>query len=102
MPSGGWSGNSRSTRLQRLPPGWYRRIRPLVFDRYGDICHICRLPGADQVDHVVQGDDHSLENLRPIHRHPCHERKSAQEGVAGRIRRQADLKQPPEAHPGLL
>lgn len=47
------------------------------------ICYICNKPGADTIDHVVQGDDHSLENLKAVHdRTPphCHRKKSSSEG----------------------
>lgn len=98
MPSGQWRG---SQRVNRLPPGWYRRIRPLVFQAYGDICHLCGRPGANIVDHVIAGDDHSLANLRPAHDDPCHRRKSAQEGVQARAVRRESSKMPTEAHPGL-
>jgi hypothetical protein len=93
-----WEG---STRRQRLPPNWDSEIRPAVFALYGDVCHMCGQLGADEVDHVEQGDDHRLENLRPIHgwRTPqrCHVYKSSREGAAARPR----LHRPPEVHPGL-
>jgi 5-methylcytosine-specific restriction protein A len=75
-----WIG---STRQQRLPNDWNTR-RLLVFKRDGDICYVCKGKGADAIDHVVQGDDHSLENLKPIHeKQPphCHRYKSSQEGT---------------------
>lgn len=99
MPSGKWTN---SNRVNRLPPGWYRVMRPRVFAQWGTICHICRKDGADQIDHLVPGDDHSLDNLRPAHK-ACHSKKSAQEGVEARARRRADLKHPStrESHPGL-
>lgn len=93
-----WEG---STRRQRLPANWESEIRPAVFARDGDICWWCGLPGADEVDHKKRGDDHSLENLGPIHgwRTPygCHKRKSAQEGAAARVTRN----RPPDPHPAL-
>lgn len=98
--SGGWDG---STRKSRLPPNW-PALRRFVMERDGAICHICRGPGADRVDHVVQGDDHSPENLAPVHDevYPhCHRFKSSQEGNdARRVKRQA-AKYPRERHPGL-
>lgn len=99
MPSGQWRG---SNRVDRLPKGWYTVIRPLVFATYGDTCHLCGKPGADSVDHKVAGDDHSLQNLRPAHRYPCHAQKSAQEGVEARAARRAEARHPEESHPGLL
>lgn len=99
MPSGQWRDSDRA---ERLPPGWYSRVRPLVFATYGDVCWLCGKPGADSVDHKKAGDDHSLKNLRPAHRYPCHAQKSAQEGVEARAARRAQLRHPEESHPGLL
>lgn len=56
------------------------------------------MPGADQVDHVVAGDDHSERNLRAIHDDPCHRMKSAREGHAAQPRQ----KRAKEDHPGFL
>lgn len=95
-----WSAFEGSTRKQRLPPDWDER-RAAVFQRDGDICHVCRLPGADEVDHVIPGDDHRLTNLAPIHswRTPqrCHAFKTSAEGNAAK----PPLRRPPERHPGL-
>lgn len=98
MSSGRWNG---SQRVNRLPPGWHKRVRPAVFELYGTTCHLCGLPGADTVDHVRPGDDHSLANLRPAHDDPCHRRKSAQEGVQARARARESIRRPTERHPGL-
>lgn len=81
----GWA-NKAEPRKNRLPPDWSTR-RALVLKRDGGICHICHQPGADQVDHIIAGDDHSLENLAPIHEKTpphCHRYKTAQEGHAAR------------------
>jgi 5-methylcytosine-specific restriction endonuclease McrA len=92
-----WAGSQRK---DRLPANWYSQIRPKVFARFGRTCHWCGRPGADDVDHLVPGDDHGIDNLRPIHswRTPqrCHAYKSAAEGVAARRR-----DRPPEQHPAL-
>lgn len=54
------------------------------------ICHVCRQPGADQVDHVIciaeDGPD-TEENLAPIHSRPCHTEKTHREAERGRARR---------------
>lgn len=100
MPSGGWRKDAN--RRKRLPPGWEARVRPLVFAVYGTTCHLCGQPGADTVDHLKPGDDHSLENLRPAHDDPCHRHKSAHEGVAARAALREAVKRPTEPHPGLL
>ncbi|TDC02109.1 HNH endonuclease [Micromonospora fluostatini] len=95
-----WAPFEGSTRRARLPEDWPAR-REAVFRRDGDTCHVCLLPGADEVDHVVPGDDHRLENLAPIHswRTPqrCHALKTSAEGNAARPR----LYRTPERHPGL-
>jgi len=99
VPSGRvpWEGSSRRA---RLPADWQWRRRQ-VFAVHGDVCHVCELPGADEVDHVVAGDDHRLANLRPIHswRTPqrCHVAKTAAEALAARPRLHRDR----ESHPGL-
>ena len=101
--SGSWRG---STRKARLPKDWKQR-RARVFAEYGRICHVCGEPGADEVDHVKRGDDHSLENLRPIHgwRTPqgCHKYKTARESAEVRQqKRERLIKRRLRPHPGLL
>lgn len=97
MPNGQWAGSTRST---RLPTNW-PALRRAIFARDGHTCWICGQPGADTIDHKVQGDDHSLTNLAPVHdRNPphCHRFKSSSEGVAARTKR----RRTPEPHPGLI
>jgi 5-methylcytosine-specific restriction protein A len=86
-----------STRRLRLPREW-PKIRAYILERDGHVCHVCHRPGADQVDHVVAGDNHHETNLAAIHSWPCHLRKSSAEGNAAKPKRL----RPPEAHPGLL
>lgn len=74
-----WYG---STRKQRLPKDWAAR-RLIVLRRDQGICYLCGQPGADTVDHVTPGDDHSLNNLKAVHdavEPHCHRAKSSQEG----------------------
>lgn len=76
-----WQG---STRSQRLPKDWQTR-RQIVFNRDNYVCYLCgsNNPPADTVDHVIRGDDHSLNNLKPVHdKQPphCHRFKSSSEG----------------------
>jgi 5-methylcytosine-specific restriction endonuclease McrA len=57
----------------------WRRTRLLVLERDGGICHLCHLPGATTVDHLVPaalggGDD--LANLAAAHV-PCNSAKGA-------------------------
>jgi 5-methylcytosine-specific restriction endonuclease McrA len=59
----------------------------MSFKEHGDICHRCGQPGADTIDHIIPGDDHSLSNLAPIHDRNaphCHRYKTSQEGVNAR------------------
>jgi len=104
MASGQWEGHDRA---KRLPASWHAQ-RQRILRNYGRICHVCGGAGADGVDHVRPGDDHSDANLRPIHHNVapfCHRAKSSAEGgvAAGRARKQivAARKRPEERHPGL-
>ncbi len=101
MPNGQWAD---STRAQRLPADWPQR-RAECFAIWGDLCHLCGEPGADEVDHVNRGDDHSPANLRPVHgrRTPqrCHQYKSSAEGGHAKAAKQGRRQRPPERHPGL-
>lgn len=98
----GWDGSNRAG---RLPREWHAQ-RQRILREHKRICHVCGLPGADQVDHLKAGDDHSDANLRPIHKYPCHARKSSGEGGAasGKARRAraAARTRAPEKHPGIL
>ena len=103
--SGQWAN---STRRARLPKSWHAQ-RQRILRIHKRICHVCGGPGSDSVDHVVQGDDHSDDNLRPIHQDVppyCHRGKSAREGAGAsaeqRRRIVALRKRKEETHPGLL
>jgi 5-methylcytosine-specific restriction protein A len=91
-----------STRRSRLPPDWEaRRIK--VRRRAGRQCeHIehgarCPLPG-NECDHIIPGDDHSLENLQWLCA-PHHREKTQREAAAGLAK--VSEKRPRERHPGL-
>jgi 5-methylcytosine-specific restriction enzyme A len=98
MP-GGWADSDRTS---RLPAGW-KQVAAAVKARDGHRCTWlergvrCAGP-ADEVDHVIAGDDHSERNLRSL----CtdhHRRKSSAEGNAARWR--VSNRRPRERHPGL-
>jgi 5-methylcytosine-specific restriction enzyme A len=102
MPNGQWANSDRA---ERLPPNWRSEIRAEAFRVYGDICHLCGLPGADEVDHVNPGDDHSIENTKPVHgrgtTQNCHQRKSSSEGGRAAQAKKPKRKRLDEPHPGL-
>ena len=69
------SGSSEQARSKR------------ILKRDGHVCHVCRKPGADQVDHIVPlaegGFDGDL-NLAAIHAEPCHRDKTQAESRRAR------------------
>lgn len=101
-----WSTANKSPRAARLPPDWRRR-RAHVLRRDGYRCQardylgaLCGEP-ANQCDHMVRGDDHSLANLQAL----CewhHRRKTAQEGGRASARARVPREREPERHPGFL
>lgn len=76
---------ARSTRRSRLPSDW-ARLRLRILRRDACTCHVCG-GEANEVDHIVPGDNHDPSNLAPICR-PCHLSKSGHEGgtTQGRYR----------------
>ena len=100
-----------STRRERLPADWPARVAA-VMERDGHRCTHVRVDTgarcterATDVDHVVRGDDHRLENLAA----KCwwhHAKKTAAEGNAARAlsqqQRMALEKRAARRHPGLL
>jgi 5-methylcytosine-specific restriction protein A len=89
-----------STRRRRLPPDWPKR-REQTKKRAGGQCeHMqhgvrCVLPG-NECDHIVAGDNHSLENLQWLCA-PHHREKTQREARAAQV----SEKRPRERHPGL-
>lgn len=61
----------------------WRKLAASIIIRDQGICHLCGLPGADTVHHVIDkrhgGTDHP-DNLRAIHR-SCHNRLHTRRGV---------------------
>ena len=102
-----WEGSDRRA---RLPADWETRCKPEALVRNPRrICHWCGLPGGEQLDHKLAGDDHSPENLDWIHGREsylsgvssrnCHGEKSGQEGATARWARRRTRSV--EVHPGL-
>jgi 5-methylcytosine-specific restriction protein A len=77
-PKVAWEG---STRRRRLPPDWERLRRRVL--AHQPICNVCGDAVSLQVDHVVPGDDHSIENLQGIC-DPCHKAKTQAEAIEAR------------------
>lgn len=102
-----WHG---SDRRERLPSNW-STVRKRVLRRDDNRC-THRNPDtgvrcaevATDVDHIIAGDNHSMENLTSL----CdwhHQRKSSREGAAALLaKRRAHEKKyrRTEKHPGLL
>jgi 5-methylcytosine-specific restriction enzyme A len=65
-------------RQRRLPTDWNTR-RNVVLRRDKHTCYVCGEKNATEVDHVINNDDHSLENLKAICRQ-CHQKKTSREG----------------------
>lgn len=76
-----------SKRRQSVVSGWEQQRRAKRILRRDDTCHVCQLPGANQVDHVIpvaEGGADDEANLRPIHSIPCHANKTAEEARRAR------------------
>jgi len=100
-----WQG---STRRSRLPADWETAKRPEAHRRNPrHVCHWCGLPGGDELDHIIAGDDHRQENLDWIHgrravangvsNRNCHGEKTGVEAAAARL----SEKVPPPPHPAF-
>lgn len=94
-----------SSRRARLPDNW-PELRTKVKARAKGKCEAthhdprCDLTGTD-CDHIVTGDDHSLENLQLLSVE-CHKRKTAEENAAlNRLNSQL-RRRPQEDHPGRI
>lgn len=101
-PRPSWAGSDRKS---RLPLDW-GRLRRVVLERCGYRCEWregrrrCR-NGATDVDHIVPGDDHSLDNLQGLcHQH--HLTKTGREVAAAQTKRRALRWLPKEKQPGTI
>ena len=79
-----WATSDRSRRLPSSST--WARIRAAVLNRDQHLCQIngpsCRLI-ATEVDHIVPGDDHRMENLQAACS-VCHRAKTQAEAAAAR------------------
>ncbi|WP_422387505.1 HNH endonuclease [Arthrobacter sulfonylureivorans] len=89
-PSSGWIDRPRpqdrdrsTTRRNQTTASEWQRTRSRVLRDHHNTCHVCGLPGADQVDHIIPiglgGARKDPANLAPIHAEPCHRNKTAKE-----------------------
>lgn len=85
-------------RMSELPPNW-KQIRRRVLARDHHTCVMCGAP-ANQVDHIVRGQDHSLGNLRSLCEH-CHMVRTGRDG-GSTPRRTRTRARPEPKHPGML
>ena len=96
---------STSDRRHRLPKDWptiVSRIKTRDQHRCQAPVHDPRCDGrGTDVDHIIQGDNHSEDNLQLLNEH-CNRAKTADE-TAARNKLNAKLrKRPEEDHPGRL
>lgn len=87
-PKTGWANSKRSSRVKSGSA--QQRDAAFVMRRDRGVCHVCRQPGADEVDHVVpvaEGGADTLDNKAPIHARPCHVEKTAAESKRAKQRR---------------
>lgn len=91
-----------SDRKSRLPSDWVS-LRKKVLSRDRRLCRL-RYKGcitlATEVDHIIAGDDHSMENLQAVCAW-CHKFKSSMEGHKAKSALRRLRKRPLEPHPGL-
>lgn len=94
-----------SDRRGRLPKDW-GRIRAMVRERAHNRCQaevhspLCDGLGTD-CDHIVPGDDHSLDNLQWLNDN-CHRLKTARESARRNVIRACGRRHPREANPGMI
>lgn len=97
-----WKGSNRKS---RLPVDW-ARLRKVVLERSDYHCEWIEdgqpcYSRATDVDHIVSGDLHTLDNLQSLCG-PHHRRKSSQEGRAAQEKLKALRTRPAEPQPGLI
>lgn len=97
-----WSTSDRASRL----PGNWAQIKAAVKRRARGQCEArAHVPGCDgvgtEVDHVRQGDDHSMANLQLLSV-PCHRAKTNAETIARNKARARMRRRPEERHPGAI
>lgn len=89
---------ANSDRKDRLPHDWARRVEAVKRRARGRCEASWHVPECDgrgrDCDHIIQGDDHSLDNLQWLSP-PCHAAKTRIDNGYSR-----PIKAPSEQHPG--
>lgn len=73
------------------------RLTALVFAEHGRVCHLCGMPGADSIDHIIPralGGTDELDNLMPAHAR-CNSSRGAMPLDAWRARHPLPRRAPP-------
>ncbi len=87
----------------RLPSNW-KRLRRFVLYRDRGVCQIAGpdcTSVATEVDHIVNNDDHSPNNLRAVCA-TCHRQRTEVQRRDGLARANARRFRPPDPHPGAV
>ena len=102
MPSGRWRSSDRSERLPANWPELRRAVKARAHGRCQADEHAVDCPGTGrECDHVIPGDDHSLDNLQWLSTE-CHKVKTQREAQEAAMRFRRQRRRDPEAHPGEL
>jgi 5-methylcytosine-specific restriction protein A len=80
-----WAGRPSSQDRYGLSGSAQQTLHKSVLQRDAFVCYVCRLPGADTVDHIVPiwkgGAKADPVNLAAIHQDPCHDDKTKRESA---------------------
>lgn len=87
----GWADRASTTDRYGISGSAQQTLHRSVLLEAGGICYVCRLPGADEVDHIIPihlgGARTDRANLGAIHGEPCHSDKTARENAERRVAR---------------
>lgn len=87
----GWQGRPSTQARYGISGSAQQKLHRSILKRDGYVCYVCRLPGADNVDHVIPIEDGGARtapsNLAAIHEDPCHKKKTQAENARRREKR---------------
>lgn len=90
-----WGGAERPSSTERygMSGSAQQSLHREVLREQEFICYVCKLPGANEVDHIIPihlgGARRDKANLGAIHAEPCHLDKTKRENAARRAARAA-------------